>query len=228
MFIDKKRLSISSAFELSEARPSALNSKGHKIGKRPGDKHFAASRRFSRQTLRVSSLFFALALILGSESFAAPSKSSPAPSDQSEVRNAVQRIFNQLKAGEYAALYDSLPSSSRSRISRDRFVNALQRTRNMYQLDRIEIGAVRVAGNLAVVDTVMYARIAKPIEGDGKLVVQQHLVKENGSWRVATGDRATTESFLKNNPGFARKFPIKRPRAFLKQNGNWIEIPLGP
>jgi hypothetical protein len=44
---------------------------------------------------------------------------------------------------------------------------------------------------------------------------------------VATGDTATINSFLKNNPTFARKFPIKKTRAFVNQNGKWIEIPLG-
>ena len=149
------------------------------------------------------------------------------PADQAEVRNAVLRIFNQLKGGEYSALYDSLPSSTRSRMSRERFITALQRSRDAYQLDSIEVGAVRVAGDLAVVDTVMYGRIAKPIEGDGKLVVQQYLVKESGSWRVATGDRATIDRFLKSNPGFARRFPIKRTRAFIKNDGKWVEVPLG-
>ena len=38
-----------------------------------------------------------------------------APSDQSDVRAAVQRIFNQLKNGEYSSLYDALPSSARAR-----------------------------------------------------------------------------------------------------------------
>jgi hypothetical protein len=149
---------------------------------------------------------------------------APKPSDEAEVRSALQRIFNHLKQGEYEALYESLPSSSRARMSRERFTSALQRTRDWYRLDRLEIGAVRVAGDFAVADTVMYA---KPIEGDGKLVVQQYLVKEGGSWRVATGDRVATERFLKSNPSFARKFPIKRPRTFIKQNGNWVEIPLG-
>jgi hypothetical protein len=149
------------------------------------------------------------------------------PSDESEVRSAVQRIFDQLKGGQYEALYDSLPSSSRSRMNRDRFVKALQETRNMYQLQRMEIGRVSVSGNLAVVDTTMYAHIAQPFNGDGKLVVQQYLVKEDGSWRVATGDRATIDRFLKNNPAFARKFPIKRTRAYINQNGQWTEIPLG-
>lgn len=152
---------------------------------------------------------------------------NPTASDESDVRSAVQRIFDQLKAGQYEALYDSLPSSSRARISRERLVKGLQGTRNLYQLERIEIGAVRVSGNLAVVDTVMYARIAKPFDADGKLVVQQYLVREDGSWRVATGDTATINRFLKNNPAFARKFPIKRTRAYINQNGEWVEVPLG-
>lgn len=150
-----------------------------------------------------------------------------APSDESEVRSAVQRIFDQLKGGQYEALYDSLPSSSRSRMTRDRFVKDLQGTRNMYQLERIEIGPTRVSGNLAVVDTTMYARISQPFNADGKLVVQQYLVREDGGWRVATGDRATIDRFLRGNPAFARKFPIKRTRAFVQQNGKWVEIPLG-
>ena len=97
----------------------------------------------------------------------------------------------------------------------------------MYQLERIEIGPTRVSGNLAVVDTTMYARIAQPFNADGKLVVQQYLVREDGGWRVATGDRATIDRFLKSNPGFARKFPIKPTRAFVQQDGKWVEIPLG-
>jgi hypothetical protein len=150
-----------------------------------------------------------------------------APSAESEVRSAVQRIFDQLKDGQYEALYDALPSSSRSRITRDQFAKRLQGTRNLYQLKRIEIGRVSVSGDLAVVDTTMYARIAQPFDADGKLVVQQYLVREDGNWRVATGDRATIDRFLKSNPGFARKFPIKRTQAFVQQNGKWVEIPLG-
>ena len=86
---------------------------------------------------------------------------------------------------------------------------------------------MRVSGNLAVVDTTMYAHIPQPFNADGKLVVQQYLVREDGSWRVATGDRATIDRFLKSNPGFARKFPIKRTERSCKQNGKWVEIPLG-
>jgi len=148
-------------------------------------------------------------------------------SEQSDVRAAVQRIFDQLKSGQYETLYDGLPSSSRTRISRERFVTALRNTRNLYQLERIEIGTPRISGNIAVVDTTMYAHLNQPFDADGKLVVQQYLIKEDGAWRVATGDNATINRFLQSNPAFARKFPIKRPRAFVNQNGKWVEFPLG-
>ena len=160
-------------------------------------------------------------------SFTVAGPQSAQASDESNVRAAVQQIFDQLKAGQYEALYDTLPSSSRARITRDRFVTALGNTRNLYQLGRIEIGTPRISGNIAVVETTMYAHITKPFDGDGKLVVQQYLIREDGKWRVATGDNATINRFLKSNPAFARKFPIQRPRAFINQNGKWLEMPLG-
>lgn len=149
------------------------------------------------------------------------------PSDQSDVRAAVQHIFDQLKNGQYEALYDALPNSARTRLSRERLVQGLQRSQSAFQLQRIEIGSVSVSGNLAVVDTTMFAHISKPLDGDGKLVVQQYLIREDGKWKVATGDNETINRFLNSNPGFARRFPIKKPRAFINQNGKWIEIPLG-
>ena len=150
-----------------------------------------------------------------------------AASDEGDVRATIQRVFDQLKSGEYASLYDGLPASSRGRISKDRFVSGLQRAQNMYRLDRIEIGVVRVSGNLAVADTTMFAHINKPFDADGKLVVQQYLIREDGHWRVATGDNATINRFLKANPSFARRFPIRRPKAYINRDGKWIEIPLG-
>jgi len=150
-----------------------------------------------------------------------------AASDQSDVRAAVQRIFDQLKNGEYESLYDSLPASARSRISRERLVQGLQRTHDNFQLQRIEIGQVRVSGNLAVVDTTMYAHVTKPFDADGKLVVQQYLVREDGAWKVATGDTATINRFLQSNPSFAKRFPIKKAEAFVYQNDKWVPLPLG-
>jgi hypothetical protein len=153
--------------------------------------------------------------------------SSPArASDEGDVRSVVQQVFQQLQARDFGSVYDSLPSSTRSRSSRDRFISALKRSQDRYVLDRINIGAVRVSGNLAVADTELYGRLAKPFEAEGKIVVQQYLVREDGKWRVATGDGATIQRFLKTNPSFARKFPIRQPRIYVKQDGKWAPFNL--
>ena len=147
-----------------------------------------------------------------------------AASDEAEVRSVVQQDFNQLKSGQYEALYDSLPADSKKRISRERFASALRRTEDMYKLDRLEIGKVRVSGDLAVADTVTYGRLLRPVESDGKIVAQQYLVREDGRWRVATGDRATVRRFLAVNPKFAKKFPIREPRIYMKRDKRWVDV----
>jgi hypothetical protein len=145
-------------------------------------------------------------------------------SDTSDVRSTVQNVFEQLKSRNYSELYDLLPGSSRNRLSRDRFVSALQRAQDFYQLDRLEIGAVKVSGNLAVVDTTLYGRVVAPIQAEGKIVVQQYLLREDGKWRVATGDQSAVKRFLAQNPGFSKGFKIRQPQIFVKQNGKWIEF----
>lgn len=145
-------------------------------------------------------------------------------SDEAEARRVTQEVFSQLKSGQYGALYDRLPAASRERISRERFTSALRRTRDMYELDRLEIGAVRVSGDLAVVDTVMYGRLLRPVESEGKITAQQYLVREDGQWRVATGDRATVRRFLAANPKFAKRFSIREPRVYMKRDGRWVDV----
>jgi hypothetical protein len=145
-------------------------------------------------------------------------------SDHSDVRATVQSVFDQLKSHDYSSLYDLLPGSSRNRMSRDRFVSALQRAQDFYQLDRLEIGAVKVSGNLAVVDTVLYGRVVSPIQAEGKIVVQQYLLREDGKWRVATGDQGSVKKFLAANPGFSKGFGIRQPRIYVKQDDKWIEF----
>ena len=145
-------------------------------------------------------------------------------SDHSDVRATVQSVFEQLKSHDYNALYELLPGSSRNRMSRDRFVSALQRAQDFYQLDRLEIGTTKVMGNLAVVNTVLYGRVVSPIQAEGKIVVQQYLLREDGKWRVATGDQSTVRKFLAANPGFSKAFRISQPRVYVKQNDKWLEF----
>jgi hypothetical protein len=147
-------------------------------------------------------------------------------SSEDDVRNVVQQTFQQLQSQNYSAVYDSLPSATQKRMSRARFTSALQRAQGRYTLDRISIGAVRVSGDLAVADTELFGRVTTPITAEGKIVVQQYLVREGGKWRVATGDNATISQFLKSNPTFARKFPIRQPRIYIKQGDRWVAFPM--
>jgi hypothetical protein len=177
-------------------------------------------------TMKIKHLVLLVAVVIALVLLATPTTTARAASVDGEVRAVVQRVFDQLKAGQYNSLYEILPSASRARISRERFNATLQRTRDMYALDRIDVGAVHVSNNLAVVDTVMYGRVLRPMAAEGKIVVQQYLVREEGSWRVATGDNQTIRRFLSANPGFGRKFSIRSPLVYVKQNGRWIQVNL--
>ena len=90
-------------------------------------------------------------------------------------------------------------------MTRTRFINAMQRAQGRYSLDRISIGAVRVSGNIAVADTELFGRITTPFPAEGKIVVQQYLVREErqvacGYWRQRN-DSAISES----EPGICPK-----------------------
>ena len=145
-------------------------------------------------------------------------------SNEGDVRNAVESVFQSLKNKNYETLYDTLPSGARSRISKERFANSLRRTQDNYALDRLEVGKVKVVGDFAVVDTVLYGRLLQPLNLEGKIVVQQYLVREDGKWKMATGDNSTIQRFLKANPTFARQFRIRTPQVFVKKDSNWVEF----
>jgi hypothetical protein len=172
--------------------------------------------RLSRRLL-ISSIAIALVLtILFPASMLA--------SNEGDVRNTVESVFQSLKNKNYESLYETLPSNFRSRITRERFASSLRRSQDNYALDRMDVGKIKVGGDLAVVDTVLYGRLLQPLNLEGKIVVQQYLVREDGKWKVATGDHSTIQRFLKANPTFARQFRIRQPQVFVKKDGNWVEF----
>ena len=144
--------------------------------------------------------------------------------DGAEVRNVVERAFQQLRAGEYDGLYDVLPSTSQRRITRERFARALANARGMYELDKMDVEAVRVSGELAVVDMIIYGRVRRPFEGEGKITTRQYVVREAGRWRIAAGDRAIQQQLFSAHPDFARRFPARAPRVYLKRDGRWVDL----
>ncbi len=167
--------------------------------------------------LAVTSLMIQLALIIDASAKAKPDTTA-------DVRAAVNQAFEQLRAGDYGGGYDVLPTASQKRIGRAQFVEALERSRGMFELDRMEVDRVSVAGNLAVVDTVIYATLRRPVQAEGKIVSRQYMVREGGRWRVTTGDRSTVRPLLASNPSFARKFPPTEPRVYFKRDGQWISV----
>ena len=180
-----------------------------------------AAPKFKKAALRASALaLIFLTLQIAHLGVVAHS----AETDAAEVRGAMERAFERLRSGDYGGVYDALPSASQRRITRARFVSALERAQGMFELNRLEINRVRVAGDLAVVDTVLYARIRQPVEGEGKLVSRQYMVREGGEWRVTTGDRSTVRPLLAANPAFARQFPPTEPRIYFKRDGRWISL----
>ncbi|HEX8072197.1 MAG TPA: hypothetical protein VF546_19785 [Pyrinomonadaceae bacterium] len=164
----------------------------------------------------------ALALLCVSV-LSAPARAARPAADEAEVRGAVERAFEQLRRGEYEALYDALPTASQRRLPRERFVSGLEQTRNFYELQRLEINAVHVADELAVADTTVYARARMPFEAEGKIVARQYLVREGGRWRVTTGDRAAVTPLLAANPALAKRYPPTQPRLYVKRDGRWVD-----
>ena len=77
----------------------------------------------------------------------------------------------------------------------------LRRAQDRYVLDSINIGTIRVSGNIAVADTELFGRVSQPFPAEGKIVVQQYLVREEGKWRVATGDTATITTLSQKQSG---------------------------
>lgn len=165
-----------------------------------------------------------IACALALTSFSMLAAARVAASDETDVRSTVEQAFGQLRAGDYNALYDALPTASQRRVTRERFTRGMEQTRNFYELERMEIGAVHVAGDLAVVDSVIYGRARAPFEGDGKIVLRQYLLREGGRWRVTLGERNAVSALLAANRAFARRYPATQPRLYVKRDGKWMDI----
>jgi hypothetical protein len=142
-------------------------------------------------------------------------------------RAAVQSFFKRLKSGQYDAVYDNLPSQIQQQVTREQLIQSLKRLESFLVMDKIEIGRVQQRSEAAVVDTTIYGRLKRPmkIEGEdiveGRVDVQQYLVKEGRDWRVITADDRTRAFFLRRNPDFNRGFELSAPRFAYKKQGSW-------
>ena len=95
----------------------------------------------------------------------------------------------------------------------------------------MEIGRIQQRGEYAVVDTTIYGNLKRAMNmngeevKEGRVSVQQYLLKEDGRWRITTADNRTRDFFLKRNPEFKQQFQLTQPQFALKQSCKWT--PLG-
>lgn len=145
-------------------------------------------------------------------------------------RAAVISFFNSLKAGQYDALYDQLPSQVQQQASREQTVNSLKRLGAFIVMERMDVGQVQQRGDHAVIDTTIFGRLTRPMKVDGeeiaegRVVVQQYLIKEGKEWRVITADDRTRAYFLRQNPEFSRGFTLSSPQFSYKKDGSWHSL----
>lgn len=145
-------------------------------------------------------------------------------------RSAVQKFFSLLKAQKYTELHDFLPSQLQKQTTPEQLAESLKRLDQFLTIERMEIGRIQQRGEYAVVDTTIYGNLkrAMNVNGaevkEGRVSVQQYLLKEDGRWRITTADNRTRDFFLKRNPAFKQQFQLTQPQFALKQNGQWNSL----
>jgi len=181
----------------------------------------AERRRPGRTLLLVAAaLAFAGLYVTG-----AASQSGDA-SDRGSITDAVTQTFNALRDRQYGAAYDNLPSVMKENVTRAAFIKQMAKAGDRYQLERVEILNVQSSGNFAVVDTVMYGQVLKPTRASGKLVVQQLLVREGGSWKIASGYLRLLRRLKAEEPQLAKQYRQQTPRLYALDGGRWVEVPI--
>jgi hypothetical protein len=142
-------------------------------------------------------------------------------------RAAIQSFFEHLKMQRYDALYEYLPAQVQKQITREQLAFSMKRLDSILQIEKMEIGRVQQRGDFAVIDTVLYGRLKRPVKIDGqdanegRVAVQQLLLKEGERWKVITADDRSRRIFQQTNPEFDQGFQFKPPRFEFKQNGVW-------
>ena len=143
------------------------------------------------------------------------------------ARATIQSFFENLKSQRYDALYEYLPMQVQKQITREQLAFSLKRLDSILQIEKMEIGRVQQRGDFAVIDTVLYGRLKRPMKiggedaYEGRVAVQQLLLKEGEQWKVITADDRTRRIYQQTNPEFERGFQFKPPRFEFKQNGAW-------
>ena len=158
---------------------------------------------------------------------------SPAAQAKSRPKTpqaAVRTFFTQLKARQYASLYEFLPSQLQQQITREQLAQNLKRLESFIEIEKMDIARIQKKGEFAVIDTTIFGKLKRPLKidnqdiTDGRVTVQQYLFLENGQWKIATADNRTRDFFLKKHPEFRDQFQFSQPIFELKRDGKWVAM----
>ncbi len=173
---------------------------------------------------------FKLKLICCALAIASFSFIAQAQNKTGDARGTVQNFFSLLKAQKYAELHNFLPTQLQKQTTREQLAESLKRLDQFLTVQRMEISRVQQRGDYAVVDTTIYGNLKRAMNmngievKEGKVSVQQYLLKEEGRWRITTADNRTRDFFLKRNPEFKQQFQLTQPQFAFKQNGKWTSL----
>lgn len=176
------------------------------------------------QKLTLSVCFAFLVVAVGSICFA---QNNGKGAGDKELRGTVQNFFSRLKSQKYSELYDFLPSELQKQTTREQLTTSLKRLESSLTIERLEIGRVQQHSDLAVVDTTIYGSLKRAMNmngeqvNEGRIAVQQYLLKEGGQWKLVTADNRAKDFFLKRNPNFKQQFQLTQPQFAFKQAGKW-------
>jgi predicted DNA-binding protein YlxM (UPF0122 family) len=143
---------------------------------------------------------------------------------KSAVEQAIKRTFEMVRAHDYRNAYLALPNEARRETTLQNFMADLRESESRYVADRIEVKDIQVADKFALAHTTMYGRTVYPRSAEGKIIIQQLLVLEDGTWRVATSFRAFYKLLKKQQPELAKKYRIRRARVYTRDGNGWSEV----
>ena len=143
---------------------------------------------------------------------------------KSAVEQAIKRTFEMIRAHDYRNAYLALPNEARRETTLQNFMADLRESESRYVAVRIEVKDIQVADKFALAHTTMYGRTVYPRSAEGKIIIQQLLVLEDGTWRVATSFRAFYKLLKKQQPELAKKYRIRRARVYTRDGNGWSEV----
>ncbi|MBN2134111.1 MAG: hypothetical protein JW737_00120 [Acidobacteria bacterium] len=143
-----------------------------------------------------------------------------------EVQSAYAKYSTALIMGEFKTAYDCLSSSQKKTTNYKLFVEANEKMSKVTNLKASQLSSLKMKGKYAAAKAVIYLDFI-PEDKDkqvlnGKIETPVYFIKENGEWKIATGEEENMKIFLKQHPDAAKLMEPFKTQVYYKQKGIWI------